>query len=357
MCSWSWPAKHRRLADVRHSTSTPSTSSRRSTSCSASRRPRCSRATRKTRSRARASPHVYRPERAGKGDAVLRNARPALDLPPGLAGLHAAPAHLGWGKFDQDVWELYDLEQDRAQAKNLAEQEPDRLEELKTCGSTTPASTTASHSTTAPPSSRSLAERPHAADRSERYVYFPDCADVPESAGVADQRAVVHDRRRESSSSARTRRACIFAHGGVAGGHSLFVKDRQTAATRSTGSGPISRTSSPTAMFTPADTCAAPSSRSQGPNDRSGDAGLRRNAQSCTWTTSKSGRARSSRNPGLLPRGRRICVGRDSASPVTPDYTAPFRFTGGTIDKVVVDVSGEPYIDHEAQVRAWFMRD
>jgi hypothetical protein len=28
--------------------------------------------------------------------------------------------------------------------------------------------------------------------------------------------------------------------------------------------------------------------------------------------------------------------------------------TGGTIDKVVVDVTGEHYIDHEAQVRVWF---
>jgi arylsulfatase len=55
--------------------------------------------------------------------------------------------------------------------------------------------------------------------------------------------------------------------------------------------------------------------------------------------------------------GDGICVGRDSASPVTPAYKPPFRFTGGTIDKVVVDVSGKPYIDHEAQVRAWFMRD
>jgi hypothetical protein len=42
---------------------------------------------------------------------------------------------------------------------------------------------------------------------------------------------------------------------------------------------------------------------------------------------------------------------------VTPEYEAPFRFTGGTIDKVIVDLSGEPYLDHEAQVRAWFMRD
>ena len=55
--------------------------------------------------------------------------------------------------------------------------------------------------------------------------------------------------------------------------------------------------------------------------------------------------------------GDGICVGRDSASPVTPAYRAPFRFTGGTIERVVVDVSGERYVDHEAEVRAWFMRD
>jgi arylsulfatase len=55
--------------------------------------------------------------------------------------------------------------------------------------------------------------------------------------------------------------------------------------------------------------------------------------------------------------GDGICAGRDSASAVTPEYKAPFEFTGGTIDKVVVDVSGEPYRDHEADVRAWFAID
>ena len=47
----------------------------------------------------------------------------------------------------------------------------------------------------------------------------------------------------------------------------------------------------------------------------------------------------------------------NSASAVTPEYVAPFEFTGGTIDKVVVDMSGERYVDHEAQVRAWFAID
>ncbi|MEZ5141835.1 MAG: hypothetical protein R2726_04865 [Acidimicrobiales bacterium] len=42
---------------------------------------------------------------------------------------------------------------------------------------------------------------------------------------------------------------------------------------------------------------------------------------------------------------------------MTPAYDAPFAFTGGRIDKVVVDVSGERYVDHEAQVRGWFLID
>ena len=55
--------------------------------------------------------------------------------------------------------------------------------------------------------------------------------------------------------------------------------------------------------------------------------------------------------------GDGICVGRDSSSPVSPEYTAPFAFTGGTIDKVVVDVSGEKFVDHEQKVMAWFSMD
>jgi hypothetical protein len=48
---------------------------------------------------------------------------------------------------------------------------------------------------------------------------------------------------------------------------------------------------------------------------------------------------------------------RDRRWAKVSDYTAPFRFTGGSIDKVVVDVSGEPYLDHVAQVRGWFSID
>ena len=55
--------------------------------------------------------------------------------------------------------------------------------------------------------------------------------------------------------------------------------------------------------------------------------------------------------------GDGLCVGRNDASPVTSAYVAPYEFVGGTIEKVVVGVSGEPYLDHEAAVRGWFLLD
>jgi hypothetical protein len=43
-------------------------------------------------------------------------------------------------------------------------------------------------------------------------------------------------------------------------------------------------------------------------------------------------------------------VGRDEGSAVTVDYVAPYAFTG-SLEQVVVDVSGEFVEDHAAQLR------
>ena len=48
-----------------------------------------------------------------------------------------------------------------------------------------------------------------------------------------------------------------------------------------------------------------------------------------------------------------------SGEPVTADYAGKgdFAFTGGTIRQVIVDVSGEPYVDLEKEAVAIFARD
>jgi arylsulfatase len=48
-----------------------------------------------------------------------------------------------------------------------------------------------------------------------------------------------------------------------------------------------------------------------------------------------------------------LCCGYDSGVPVTPDYVAPFTFTG-QIEQVVVETEEVGSIDLEAQIRTAF---
>jgi hypothetical protein len=74
----------------------------------------------------------------------------------------------------------------------------------------------------------------------------------------------------------------------------------------------------------------------------------------------KVGEGRIKTQPGKFSiAGEGLCVGRDSGEPVTSDYPGPnpHQFTGGTIDRVAVDVSGEPYIDLEREAVAMMARE
>jgi hypothetical protein len=72
------------------------------------------------------------------------------------------------------------------------------------------------------------------------------------------------------------------------------------------------------------------------------------------------GEGRIKTQPGKFSlAGDGLCVGRDSSDPVTGDYpgTAPWAFTGGTIQRVAIDVSGDPYVDLEREAVAMMARE
>ena len=52
-----------------------------------------------------------------------------------------------------------------------------------------------------------------------------------------------------------------------------------------------------------------------------------------------------------------LAVGRNTGSAVSSAYKAPYAFTGGTIAQVIVDVSGQPYMDVERELAAAFAKD
>jgi arylsulfatase len=55
--------------------------------------------------------------------------------------------------------------------------------------------------------------------------------------------------------------------------------------------------------------------------------------------------------------GGGVAVGRNTGQTISRSYQAPFAFTGGTIAKVVVDVSGTPYLDVERELAQAFSKD
>ena len=57
--------------------------------------------------------------------------------------------------------------------------------------------------------------------------------------------------------------------------------------------------------------------------------------------------------------GEGLNIGRDGGMPVTEDYPGrqPWSVLGATIKHVIIDVSGEPYIDLEKEARAMMKRD
>ena len=75
----------------------------------------------------------------------------------------------------------------------------------------------------------------------------------------------------------------------------------------------------------------------------------------CGTARTRSERRRIKTQPGtFMIAGKGLCIGRDSGAGVSTDYPGemPWRFTGGTIRRVAVDVSGEPYVDLEREAAA-----
>jgi len=265
------------------------------------------------------------------------------------------PPLAGWGAFEKDEWELYNLEVDRAQAKNLAADEPARLEEMKSLWFYY-----AGIYNGLPLDDRSaleqvLADRPRGAPPRDQYVFYPNCADVPESAGP-----LISGRSYTLSAGVDVEAAdaegVVWAAGGVAGGHALYVKDRRLRYTFN-WVGSHFQDVVAAVDLTPGHHVLTAEFAATGPSavpDMPGTAGT----LTLYIDDEQVGQGEIVTQPGYFCiTGDGISVGRDSGSAVTPEYVAPFPFTGGTIAKAIMDLAGEHFVDHEAQVMGWFVND
>ena len=136
------------------------------------------------------------------------------------------PTIAGWGKFNDDEWELYHTDIDRSETHNLAAEQPDKLRELVNIWFAEAGANGAF-----PLDDRSALEimqtpRPQLTAPRDRYVYYPGTAAVPEwqSVNVKGRSFVIGALVDIPEGGAE---GVLLAQGSRFGGHGLYVKNNR----------------------------------------------------------------------------------------------------------------------------------
>jgi arylsulfatase len=273
-------------------------------------------------------------------------------------GWKAVTTHVGamsWGDYANDTWELYHTDTDRSECHNLADREPGRLADLVNLWYVEAGANSA-----LPLDDRGAVEilttpRPVLSPPRDTYIYYPGMSEVPESQAV-------NVRNRSYSIGALVdipaagAEGALFAHGSRFGGHALYVKDGRLHYVYNFVGNEEQHVTADRDIPAGENLILSASFAKDGEQP----AGVARGTLSLYYGDQKVGEGRIKTQPGKFAiGGEGLCVGRDSGEAVTEDYpgSSPWRFTGGTINRVQVNVSGKPYVDLEREAVAMMARE
>jgi arylsulfatase A-like enzyme len=264
------------------------------------------------------------------------------------------PTIAGWGHFNDDDWELYHTDVDRSEAHNLAAEHPDKVRELVNLWFSEAGANGAF-----PLDDRSAVEimntpRPQLTALRNRYAYRPDVAPVPEwlAANTRGRSFVIGALVNIPAPGAQ---GVLFAMGSRFGGHALYVKDNRLHYVNSFVGSVEQNVVGAEDIPTGNNVLLSASFERTGlePDHATGTLTL-------YHADRKVGEAQIKTQLGAFAvAGAGLYVGRHNGEPVTDDYPGepPYRFMGGTIDRVAIDVSGEPYADLEREAALMLMRE
>jgi arylsulfatase len=265
------------------------------------------------------------------------------------AALHAPIS--GKGHFDQDRWELYHVDSDRAEAHNVADQHPEKLQELIAAWFAEAEANFVLPLDDRPAVEQINDERPSGEPPRSRYIYFPDTSPVPESTAVnirGRSYKILADVEVTKDSE-----GVIFAHGSRFGGHTLFIKDGKLHYVYNfLGIKPEQTLVSE--VLEPGQHTLGVEFVREGAGEHMESLGTAK-----LYVGEKvvaQGPMRAQIGPFTLC-GDGLCVGYDSADPVSRSYPPGFPFKNGAILGVAVDIGDDQYLDLEREAAAAFARD
>jgi arylsulfatase len=265
------------------------------------------------------------------------------------------PTLSGWGHFNDDEWELYHTDVDRSELHNLAADEPAKLRELVNLWFSE-----AGRNNAFPLDDRSALEivltpRPLLSPARDRYTYYPGSAEVPESQSVNIRgRSFVIGALVDLPNAHAE--GVLFAQGSRFGGHALYIKGNRLHYVNNVVGTNEQLLRASDDLPSGEGLILSASFVKDGEDDRRMTTGI----VTLYHDDVPVGSMRISTQPGKFSlAGEGLTVGRDTGAPVTSDYPGsdPWTFTGGTLHRVAVDVSGEPYLNLEREAQAMLMRE
>ena len=273
----------------------------------------------------------------------------------GWKAITTHPTLSGWSHFNDDTWELYHTDTDRSELHDLAAEHPGKLRELVNLWFAE-----AGENKAFPLDDRSaleiiMTQRPQLSAPRERYVYFPGTAEVPEQQAV-------NLRNRSFTIGALVdipgpgAAGVLFAHGSRFGGHALYIRDNQLHYVNNFVGMAEQKIDGTSDLPTGKNLVLSASFEKDGEDPPGVSTGI----LSLYYDDKKVGEGRIRTQPGMFSlAGEGLCVGRDAGEAVTTDYPGdhPYTFSGGTINRVVVDVTGDPYVDLEREAQAMLARE
>jgi arylsulfatase A-like enzyme len=266
------------------------------------------------------------------------------------AALHAPLT--GKGNFDKDPWELYHVDKDRSESKDLAKKYPEKLKALIKAWFAE-----AKKNLVLPLDDRTAlevltVERPSEEAPRERYLYYPGTAPVPEGVAV-NTRGRSYKILADVEMTGPDCSGVLFAHGSRFGGHSLFIKDKKLYYVYNfLGIKPEQQFVSPELK---------PGKYTLGMEFIREKAGQHHESLGKTklYVNDKVvAEGPMKTQPGKFTlSGDGLCIGRDSGDAVSQEYKSPGEFKGGTILFVGVTVEKAQYLDLEKLAAGAFAVD
>ena len=256
------------------------------------------------------------------------------------------------GHFEDDRWELYHVDADRSESKDLAAEYPEKVKELVKAWFEEAETNRVLPIDDRSPLVQLTLPRPSDETPRERYIYYPGAAAVPESVAV-NVRGRSFKILADVEITDPDCSGVIFAHGSRFGGHALFIKDKKLYYVYNfLGIKPEQQFIS--GELKPGKYTLGMEFTREGMGKFHESLGQTKLYVNETIVAEGPMRAQVGK---FTLCGDGLCIGYDSADAVSAEYKAPGRFKGGTILGVGVTVEKAQYLDLEKIAAAAFAVD